>query len=347
MISVQVNAGKGYRVAIGEGLLAHFPELVNEVVKPKHVMLVSDDTVWDLYGCKLAEQLINAGVQTESFVFPHGEESKNLTTYGQLLNALCDAHMTREDPVIAVGGGVVGDLAGFAAATYQRGVPFIQVPTTLLAAVDSSVGGKTAVDLPNGKNMAGAFYQPSLVVCDPETLTTLPETEYRNGCAEIIKYAMLSGSEELFSMLAERPVRERYEEIIGRCVSIKRDFVEADEFDRGQRMLLNFGHTVGHAIEACSHFAIPHGQAVAMGMAAIVRGAAAKGACTKETAEALVSLIAAYGLATELPFPKAELAAAAANDKKNTTDAMRIVIPDRIGTCHVQKIPTAEFPEWF
>ena len=347
MISVQVNAGKGYRVLIGAGLLKELPAKLSEVTGSKHVMLVSDDNVWGLYGESVKNRLCEAGYQTETFVFAHGEASKNLSVYGSLLETMCDAHLTREDPVLALGGGVVGDLAGFAAATYQRGVPLVQLPTSLLAAVDSSVGGKTAVDLPNGKNQVGAFYQPSLVVCDTDTFRTLPDAEYRNGCAEIIKYAMLDGGEELFGLLSEKPVKDRYEQIVGHCVAIKRDFVEADEFDRGLRMLLNFGHTVGHGIEACSGYAIPHGQAVAMGMAAIARGAVKKGCFASDSAKKLIRLIKDYGLPTELPYTKDELAAKAASDKKNTTDAMRIIVPEQIGTCRIQKIETADFPEWF
>lgn len=347
MVSVQVNAQKEYRVLIGAGLLKEVPEKLSEITGSKHLMLVSDDNVWGLYGENLKKKLADAGYKTETFVFPHGEASKNLSVYGELLQAMCDAHLTREDPVLALGGGVVGDLAGFAAATYQRGVPLVQLPTSLLAAVDSSVGGKTAVDLPNGKNQVGAFYQPSLVVCDTDSFATLPETEYRNGCAEIIKYAMLDGDGELFGLLSEKPVKERYEQIVGRCVSIKRDFVEKDEFDRGLRMLLNLGHTVGHGIEACSGYEIPHGQAVAAGMAAIARGAVKKGCFDADSAKKLITLIKAYGLPTELPYTKEELAAKAASDKKNTTDAMRIIVPESIGNCRILKIPTAEFPEWF
>ena len=332
------------RVIISKNLKEELAAAISECEHDK-IFVLTDETTEEL--CWPVINKFFSLKKAKLITIPASDNHKTIESVMSVWEALGQQGATRHSCMINLGGGMVTDLGGFAASTFKRGIDFINIPTTLLAMVDASVGGKTAVDLPNGKNMAGAFYQPSLVICDPETLTTLPETEYRNGCAEIIKYAMLSGNEELFSMLAGRPVRERYEEIIGRCVSIKRDFVEADEFDRGQRMLLNFGHTVGHAIEACSRFSIPHGQAVAMGMAAIVRGAAAKGACTKETAEALVSLIAAYGLATELPFPKAELSAAAASDKKNTTDAMRIVVPDRIGTCHVQKIPQTEFPEWF
>lgn len=212
----------------------------------------------------------------ERFVFPHGEQHKNLNTYGQALNFLCDRRFTRSDLIIALGGGVVGDLAGFTAATYQRGIAYIQVPTTLLSMVDSSVGGKTAVDLDSGKNQAGCFYQPALVLCDPALLETLPDAEYRAGCAEIIKTAVLF-SPELFQQLKTTPIREQFEPVIAACVGMKRNVVQNDEFDRGQRALLNLGHTIGHAVEACSNFTILHGEGVAIGLAAITRARRGKG----------------------------------------------------------------------
>lgn len=345
MKTVTVKAGKGYEVRIGRGLLPEIGRQIGGIAGVKRVMIVSDDNVYPLYGETVRSSLLKAGYETETFVFPHGEASKNLTVYGELLGRLCDAGLTRDDLLVALGGGVVGDLAGFAAATYRRGIPFVQVPTTLLAAVDSSVGGKTAVDLPNGKNQVGAFYQPALVLCDPDTLGTLPEVEYRNGCAEIIKYGVLDGA-ELFGKLSDRPVREQYEDIIERCVAIKRDYVEADEFDRGLRMLLNLGHTIGHAVEACSDFEIPHGQGVSIGMAAIVRASVSNGLCSAETAQNVIALLTKYGLPTEIPYGVKELAAAAGSDKKNTGASMRLVIPEAIGNCTVHTIPASDFPEW-
>ena len=183
-----------------------------------------------------------------TFPYPGGEHCKTLATYAALLDFLAAHRLSRSDLIVALGGGVTGDLAGFAAATYQRGIPFVQVPTTLLAAVDSSVGGKTAVNLASGKNQVGCFYQPSLVLCDPDTLRTLPPEEYRNGCAEVIKYAVLR-SEPFFSELRTAPVSAQVEHVIATCVSMKRDLVAADEFDRGSRQLLNLGHSFGHAVE--------------------------------------------------------------------------------------------------
>ena len=210
------------------------------------------------------------------------------------------------DCIIALGGGVTGDISGFAAATYQRGMEFVQIPTTLLSAVDSSVGGKTAVNLPKGKNQVGSFYQPSLVICDPELLSSLPEAEFACGCAEVIKYAML-GSPEFFEQLEALPVRSRLEDVICRCVEMKRDIVAQDEFDRGLRQLLNLGHSVGHAVEACSGFSLLHGQAVSIGMAVITRAAVEMGFCPRNSLDRLLSLLRACGLPTETEYTLEQL----------------------------------------
>lgn len=342
---VKVNSSRNYEVKIGSGILNDAGKYISEVFTGKTAVVVSDDNVYPLYGDKLKKSLCEAGINTIEFVFPHGEKSKCLGTYGQLLNMMCDNKMTRSDTVIALGGGVVGDLAGFAAATYQRGIAFIQIPTTLLAAVDSSVGGKTGIDLENSKNQVGAFYQPLLVLCDTDTLKTLPETEYRNGCAEVIKYAMI-GSRELFGSISETPVKNQYEQVIFQCVSMKSDFVEKDEFDLGLRMMLNFGHTIGHTVEARSHYAVPHGQGVAMGMAAITRAAYSFGLCDKNTLCSLIELIKKYGLPTEIDYPKEELLGAAMTDKKSSGDSLRLVVPEKIGTCSIKKIQKSELIEW-
>lgn len=345
MQTVHVNAGQPYDVYIGSGIIATLGEKLLAETKAKRVAIVSDDRVWSLYGAKVENILGEAGFLAECCLFAHGEESKNLTTYGQILEKMSGFGMTREDVVVALGGGVVGDIAGFAAATYQRGIPFVQVPTTLLAAVDSSVGGKTAVDLPSGKNQVGCFYQPVFVLCDTDLLATLPIEEYRNGSAEIIKYAMLDGL-ELFEKIEKTAICSQYEDIISRCVQIKSRFVENDEFDRGQRMLLNFGHTIGHAVEACSDFAIPHGTGVAIGMAAITRAAVHFGYCENTICERLLALIQTYGLPVEVPYETEDLFEAAAKDKKNTANTMRFIVPKGIGDCEVMEVSGNVFMEW-
>jgi len=345
MNKVTVNASRKYEVLIGAGLLGNIGNKLSNLITGMKVMLVSDDSVYALYGDKVENALTESGYSVSQFIIPHGEQSKNLSNYSLLVEKMFEAKLTRNDVVIALGGGVVGDLAGFAAATYQRGTGFVVVPTSLLAAVDSSVGGKTAVDLEHGKNQVGAFYQPMLVLCDTDTLKTLPYEEYINGCAEVIKYSMIT-DEGLFDLIDNTPIKDNYEKIITKCVSIKRDFVEEDEFDLGKRMMLNFGHTFGHAIEACSHYTIPHGKAVAIGMASITKAAVVHGYCLDETQEKLTGLIEKYDLPTELTFKAQELLDAALSDKKNGHGLMRIIVPKSIGKCTIKEIYKDDCIDW-
>ena len=346
MKTIHVNASKSYDILIERGILNRAGEEIKTVCGAGEALIVSDDTVWDLYGETVLASMQKAGFDVTSFTFPHGEQSKNLSVYADILNALAARHLSRKGLVVALGGGVVGDMAGFAAATYRRGMDYIQLPTTLLAAVDSSVGGKTAVNLPGGKNQVGAFHQPALVLCDPSLLETLPPAEYQNGCAEIIKCALLQ-SEPLFRAIAERPVSRQWESVIAACVEIKGDFIQSDEFDTGRRRLLNLGHTVGHAIEAVSGYTVPHGSAVSIGMATATRAACRRGLCAPETLSALEGLLAAYGLPTATDYTAQALAAAALADKKRRGDTLPLVLPEAIGRCRLEPVPVSELPDWF
>ena len=343
---IHIPAGKPYDVLIGRGLLAEAGRQVREACpKAEKAFVVTDDRVAELYGESVIETLRAEGLRTERLAFAHGEASKTVETWARVMEAMCAARMTRSDVLVTLGGGVTGDLGGFAAACYQRGIDYVQIPTTLLAMVDSSVGGKTAVDLAGGKNQAGAFWQPKRVICDPDTLGTLPEEEYRCGCAEIIKYAMI-GSAEFFASLEKTPVRDQAEQVIAECVRMKRDYVQADEFDLGQRMMLNFGHTFGHACEALSRFSILHGQGVAMGMSLMARAAAARGILAEEDKDALIGLIRKYGLPTEAGWTAAEMAEACRADKKAAGSSIRIVVPEKIGKCRIQTVKTEELETW-
>ena len=344
MKTVSVKASRSYEVLIGRGLLVEAGECIRAVTKAETAVIVAGDHVRPLYAGRVQASLERAGFRVLVYEIPHGEQYKTLETYGKLLNFLCDRHLTRSDVLVALGGGVTGDLTGFAAATYQRGCGFVQIPTTLLAMVDSSVGGKTAVDLPGGKNQAGAFYQPLLVLCDPETLSTLPEEQYRSGCAEVIKYGML-GDRDFFESL-RLPVREQAETVIERCVSMKRDIVRKDEFDTGLRRLLNLGHSFGHAVEKCREYRILHGEAVAIGMAAVTRAAVARGLCEVSALEALLGMLRAYGLPTDCDDSAKALAAAMMNDKKMTGSTMHLVVPETVGKCRVLPVPATELTEW-
>ncbi len=339
MKTIKVQASKNYNVIIGSGLLPCLGEYVKAVTKAKKLCLVSDSHVWPLYGKAAAKAL--EGFQVISFVFPAGEESKNGKTYLELLNFLAENQLTRSDCLIALGGGVVGDLTGFAAATYLRGIDFIQVPTTVLAAVDSSVGGKTAIDLGQGKNLAGAFYQPSLVLCDLDTLTTLPDAIFRDGCAEVIKYGVLY-DEALFTHLEEKSLGFDREAVIARCVELKRDVVVQDEFDHGERQKLNLGHTVGHGIEKCSHYAISHGSAVAAGMAIVSRAAAKGNICGEKDALRIVKAIESFGLPVDCEFSSNELYLCALSDKKRSGGTVSLIIPEKIGFCRIAPTPVED-----
>lgn len=346
MKTIPIPVGRPYDVLIGSGLLGRAGEKIREVCpRAEKAFLVADDRVAELYMEKVRASLAAAGFRTGRFVFPHGERQKTVETWHQLLEKMCEEKWNRGDVLVALGGGVTGDLGGFAAASYQRGIDYIQIPTTLLAMVDSSVGGKTAVNLAAGKNQVGAFYQPKRVLCDPEALRTLPGEEYLCGCAEIIKYAMI-GSEPFFHVLKEKPVSDQVEEVISTCVEMKRDYVTKDEFDTGLRMMLNFGHTFGHACEACSGFSIRHGQGVAIGMAIMARAAARKGMLAPEDRDALIGLIRQYGLPTEAFWPEEEMLEACLADKKMNGSSISLVVPERIGICRIRKIPASELAEW-
>ena len=295
--TIPVRVRPPYDVRIGSGLLGRCGDYLAALLGQRRIAVLADDTVASLYLDTVTAALEDAGFAVCSHIFPSGEGRKNLSTLTELLEFLASEHLTRTDCVAALGGGVTGDMAGFAAAVYLRGIRYVQLPTTLLAAVDSSVGGKTAVNLPGGKNQVGAFHQPALVLCDPDLLHSLPPQEYQNGCGELVKYAMLSG-DPLYSALLSEPVSRLPEQVISACVEIKRDFVQSDEWDTGCRRLLNFGHTVGHAIESCSHYAVSHGQAVAIGMAVLTRAACHRGLCTPEALSDLERLLASYDLPT-------------------------------------------------
>ena len=345
MKTVHIDASKSYDVRIGRGLLDDCGRQIAERVRCASAAVVADDTVYALYGERVCASLEAAGVHTVCYVFPHGEKSKNLLEYAKILNFLAENRVTRADALIALGGGVTGDLGGFAAATYLRGIPFVQLPTTLLAAVDSSVGGKTAVDLPAGKNLAGAFYQPELVLCDLDTLDSLPREIFLDGCAEVIKYAVL-GSRELFALLADIPSGKGLEEVTARCVEMKRDFVQSDELDRGARQMLNLGHTFGHAAEASSRFTLSHGKSVAIGMAMILRAACSRGLCSAETRDAVIALLQRYGLPTECPYPADMLLGALSADKKIFGTRLNLVVPTDIGACRLLPVGVDELSGW-
>ena len=332
MNKIRVQASTEYDVCIGTGLLPQLGAMVADVRKVGKAAIISDSNVWPLYGKTVISSLTTAGFQVCHYVFPAGEKSKNGATYLSILNFLAENQLTRTDCIIALGGGVVGDMAGFSAATYLRGIDYIQVPTTLLAAVDSSVGGKTGIDLPAGKNLAGCFHQPKLVVCDIDTLNTLPAPIFRDGCAEVIKYGILFDP-ALFVHLEHAGLAFDRTKVISRCVELKRDVVAEDEFDTGRRMLLNLGHTIGHSIEAVSNLQISHGQAVAIGTAVVARS------CGCADQARILACLKRFDLPTQTDFSAEALTAVALNDKKRAADIVNLILPDAIGNCRIAPTP--------
>lgn len=341
MKTINVNASKEYDVIIGEGILPSLGEKCVSLFGKSRAVIVTDSNVAPLWLNKAKESLENAGIDAAAFVFPAGEESKCKETLFELLEFMAENKITRSDFAVALGGGVTGDMTGLAASLYLRGIEFVQVPTTLLAAVDSSVGGKTAVNLNAGKNLMGAFYQPSLVLCDTNTLSTLPDAEFANGMAEVIKYGVIF-DKNLFDTVRGGDVKSDMEEIIARCVELKRDVVAKDEFDRGDRQLLNFGHTMAHSIEKCSNFEVSHGSAVAIGMVIAAKASFALGWSKEDCTAAIIDANKNNRLPCECGFAPKELADAALSDKKRAGGNINFVVPEVMGKCILKKLPVEE-----
>lgn len=331
-------AERAYPIYIENGCLTNIgKDLATRRIANRYC-IIADETVADLYGATVLNSLRENNITAEILTFPAGEKSKNLNLFSELCSTLAQRGFDRKDGVIALGGGVTGDLTGFIAASYLRGVPFVQVPTTLLAQVDSSVGGKTGVDIPEGKNLVGAFYQPKAVYIDTSVLNTLDKDEYIGGVAEVIKYGVIRDA-DFFKYLQDNRVavlnldNEVLEYIIRTCCQIKADVVAEDEREADLRRILNYGHTIGHAVEAVSEFSIIHGKAVAIGMVAAARIAVKKHLLTEEESEAIYQILADYGLPTEIPqeFDRKLIQKYLTIDKKIVSGKISYVLPIKIG----------------
>lgn len=341
MKQIKVIASKNYNVVIGNGLIQQIGTYLQQIKKSCKVCIISDSNVFPIYGNPAIGSLNCNGYSVYNYVFPAGEASKNGSTYLSILSFLAANQFSRSDMLIALGGGVVGDMTGFVAATYLRGISYVQVPTSLLAMVDSSVGGKTAIDLPEGKNQVGAFYQPELVLCDIDTLETLPEDIFRDGCAEVIKYGVLY-DHELFAHLSAKGIAFDKESVIAKCVEWKRKVVAEDEFDTGSRQKLNLGHTIGHGVEACSDFQISHGKAVAIGMSIITKAACAYQLCSADTLQAIVEILEKFGLPISTDFSAQQLFTASLSDKKRSGGTVNLIVPHTVGDCVIRPTPVNE-----
>ncbi|RVU54498.1 3-dehydroquinate synthase [Anaerosphaera multitolerans] len=338
--------------------LEHLGSSVKDIISGDTLLVITDKNIEKLYLKSCVKSLEEANYKVKTYIVEAGEDSKNPNTYLNIINYMAEIPMTRTDGVVALGGGVIGDLSGFVAATYLRGIKIIQVPTTLLALVDSSIGGKTGINLKAGKNLLGAFHQPSLIFKDISLLETLPKEIFSDGMAEVIKYGIIA-DEELFNILRNKEnIATKLEEIVNRCGEIKVRFVEEDEFDKGIRQILNFGHTIGHAIEKSSNYEIGHGIAVANGMEMISGISVKKGWCPLDVAEEINDILSDYGLLlseeklsntilgeVNIPELKKRLYKTMKSDKKRKGNEIDIVVPEKIGKCLLKRITIEELGE--
>ncbi len=330
-MDIRVLAGSPYTVTVQKGIINSVGEYAKRLTKAQRVAVITDDNVDKLYSDAVEGSLARTGFWVCKYVFESGEKSKNIGTLEGVLEFLAKNKLTRSDIVVALGGGVCGDLAGFAAASYLRGIGYIQIPTTFLAAVDSSVGGKTGINLGAGKNLAGAFWQPISVLCDTETFKTLDKKIYLDGVSEVIKYGVIKDAEILKQIESGQ---YDVDEICAKCIKIKADVVAADEREAGERRLLNFGHTVGHAIEKLSGYKISHGHGVAIGMAVIARAYG--------FGDEVVRVIHAAGLPTECGYSAEELYEVILSDKKMDGGILNLIVPEKMGKCAVLPVPADE-----
>ena len=336
--------GDGYDVNVLEGSLDHLGELMEFRKLRGPIVIISDENVGGLYSQRALLSLQNSNYTVHKFKFPAGEIHKNMDTISQIWNTFVEAGLERGSSVVALGGGVVNDLAGFAAATYMRGVAWVTLPTSLLAMVDASLGGKTGADLEQGKNLVGAFHPPRMVIVDPDLLETLPEKEFRGGLAEVVKHAVID-DEELFERCSQgwKAVQSDPSNLVSRAMAVKIKIIQKDPFEKHQRAVLNFGHTIGHALENVTNYSLSHGEAVSIGMVAETRLAQLAHITVPGMAAKIENTLSKLGLPTEIPdtVDRAELLEAMEVDKKKVDGTLRFALPIRIGSMHASaQIPT-------
>lgn len=348
MRKITVSGNDGYEILIENGICENCGEYIRGVTSASRALIISDTNVFPLYGEAVKKSLKASGFEVFSHIFPAGEASKNLDTVSGMIRALCENELGRRDIVVALGGGVTGDMAGFASAIYLRGIDFIQIPTTLLSQVDSSVGGKTGCDLSFGKNLIGAFHNPKLVLIDPETIKTLPDRYKNDGIGEIIKYAFIK-SEKLYDTLSScENLDDILTDVIYTCVDIKRQVVENDFTEQGERMLLNFGHTLGHAIEKYENFrGLAHGEAVGVGMLYITRASEKTGDTETGTADKIENLLKKFSLPAKFSGDTDELVNIMLYDKKRRGNKLNLVLVKSVGSSFVKAVPTDELKGFF
>lgn len=343
---ITVNASKSYDILVGSGLINIVGGILSQTFSPCKVAVITDDNVDEIYGESVVCSLEENGFKTCKFVFEHGEKNKNINTFNDIQNFLAKNELTRKDLVVALGGGVVGDVAGFSASTYLRGINFVQVPTTLLAQIDSSVGGKTGIDLDCGKNLVGAFHQPSLVICDIEALSTLPDEVVEDGLGEGAKYALLD--KRVFMHVLNKNFD--LETFVSLCIEYKKQIVEGDEFESGNRKLLNLGHTIGHAIEKLSNYTISHGKAVAIGLDYILSASVKQEKITSEDYDKIKVVLSNLTKNVDkslCTFDIKDIVECVVFDKKRDGDCISLVVYNGIGKCEIEKIKIDDLLEYF
>lgn len=337
MKTININvSSKNYDIYIGKNILSKSGDIIKNIGFSGKILIVTDDNVAPLYLETVKSSLKNTEIDAFYIVLPNGEEHKNMDSIMKIYEAAAKYNFNRKDMFVALGGGVIGDMTGFAASTFLRGVKYVQIPTTLLAQVDSSIGGKTGIDLPFGKNLVGAFCQPEAVIADSSVISTLTAEHIASGMAEVIKSAFIRKKDFVELLMNSESFEEDVEEFIIRSMNVKKEVVEIDEYEKYERMMLNFGHTLGHSIEKLMNFTgISHGQAVAIGMSLITKNPDVK--------EKLDKVLHKYNLRTEIDIPVNQLIDAAKNDKKTVGDGINIVVVDKIGEAEIKKITFEEF----
>ena len=345
MNRIHINVSKQYDVVIGRGLINDVEPLIRPICDSNRIAIITDDIVNDLYGDSVFQELVDKKYDVCKFVFPNGEKSKNINTLSDILEYLAKNEFKRNDTIIALGGGVVGDIAGLSAALYVRGIKFIQIPTTLLAMVDASIGGKTAIDLKAGKNLAGVFWQPSLVICDIDIIEKLPLGIFTEGMGEVMKCDVI-GNYGICEKVQKESVFENLENVITNCITLKKHIVEEDEFETiGIRKLLNVGHTIAHGIEKMSNYSIPHGFAVGTGLVWETGIAYQKGICNLNTFETIKETIQKAGLFVDCSYKLTDFVDAMKKDKKNTDNRISFMLPSEFGKCKEYRLTEIELIE--
>jgi 3-dehydroquinate synthase len=342
---------KQYSIYIQKGIIKHIGSEIKKIYKNKKIFIITDDNVESLYGYQIETNFKKEGFEVKKIIIKPGEKSKSYEMLSEVCEEILEFGLTRGDLIITFGGGVVGDLGGFAASILLRGIPFIQIPTTLLAQIDSSVGGKVAINSRNGKNLIGSFYQPEAVFIDPELLNTLSERVFNDGMAEVIKYAAIKDENLFYKLLSYdslKSLMSNIEDLIYACCSIKKNLVQLDEKDLGDRMLLNFGHTIGHAIEkAFNYETFTHGEGVAMGMIAITKASELLGITESGSLKLLTTLISKYNLQVSLPnMDEDEFFKAILLDKKNINENMNLILLKKIGSGFIKKINSKDINKY-